>query len=129
MLSVDSYFELLALNRALMEVRFLGGDVDDAVRGSSFLADIHVRLVEEITAYHRDRGETEKVESWQGWRVFGRRTLERQSIVEYVSRFWESLNSEELKRERLEALMKPFIYGQEDVDNLYQEIGRDSVPE
>jgi hypothetical protein len=127
MLTVDSYFELLALNRALMEVRFLGGDVDDAVRGSSYLADIHVRLVEEITAYHRDRGETGRVDSWHGWRVFSGRTLERQSIIEYVSRFWESLDSEELKRERLEALMKPFIYRQEDVDSLYQEIGRDLI--
>jgi len=129
MLGVDAYFELLALNRALMEVRFLGGDVDDAVRGSSHLADIHVRLLEEIIAYHRERGELAKVESWQDWRSFGGRTLERQGIVEYLSIFWASWNSEELKREALEAQMKPFTYSQDDFDSLYRGLEAGSLPE
>lgn len=129
MLGVDAYFELLALNRALMEVRFLGGDVDNAVRGSSHLADIHVRLLEEMISYHRERGERAKVESWQNWRSFGGRMLERQGIVEYLSIFWTSWDSEELKRGALEAQMKPFIYSRDDFESLYRELEEGSLPE
>lgn len=129
MLGVDAYFELLALNRALMEVRFLGGDVDDAVRGRSHLADIHVRLLEEIIAYHRARGELAKVESWKDWRSFGGRSLERRGIVEYLSTFWASWDSGELKRGALEAQMKPFIYSPDDFESLYRELEEGSLPE
>ncbi|WP_199511288.1 hypothetical protein [Nucisporomicrobium flavum] len=128
MLGVDAYFELLALNRALMEVRFLGGDIDDAVRGSSHLADIHARLLEEIIAYHRQREELAKVASWQDWLVFGNRTLERRGIVEYLSEFWSSWDSKEARRAALETQMKPFVYSQEDFDSLYRELEERSLP-
>lgn len=50
MLQVDDYQELLALNRALMEVRYLARDVDNATRGSSFLSNLHERVIDEIKA-------------------------------------------------------------------------------
>jgi len=127
MFAVDTYLELLALNRALMEVRFLGGDVDDAVRGSLHLAELHVRLIDEVIAYHRDREEGEKAESWEQWRAFGGRALERRGIVEYLSAFWARLESGDLKRKALEGQMLPFVYGQEDFDGIYGELERRSL--
>jgi len=124
MLVVGTYFELLAVNRALMEVRFLGSGVDDAVRGSPPLADVHSRLIDELIAYHHGRGEAEKVASWERWRVFGARAIEIQSILEYLSPLWPSLDSEDLKRQVLETQMRPFVYESDDVDRLYRELER-----
>lgn len=122
MLTVDAYLELLALNRALMEVRYLGGEVDDAIRGSSYLTDIHVRLIDTIVSYHRERGENHKVESWGNWRSFAGHGLERQSLVDYLVTFWASLGSQERRSEALENQMRPFNYSREEFDELYQEL-------
>jgi hypothetical protein len=127
MLTVDGHLELLALNRALMEVRFLAGDVDDAVRGSSHLAEVHVRVVDALINFHHGRGETREVESWNEWRSFEGRGLERQGIIGYLISFWAPLGSKELRLEALRNQMRPFTYDQEDLDDLYRELDARSV--
>ncbi|WP_433826192.1 hypothetical protein ACQP2E_29420 [Actinoplanes sp. CA-015351] len=124
MLSVEKYYEMLALNKALMEVRFLGGDIDVALRGSAPLADLHSRLIDELIDHHRRSGEDGKVASWEQWRVFASRGLEIQSIIGYFSPMWSGIKSETVKRQALEAQMRPFIFDDGDVDRLYQEIER-----
>jgi hypothetical protein len=127
MLTIYGHLELLALNRALMEVRFLAGDVDDAVRGSSHLAEVHVQLVDALINFHHERGETREAESWNEWRSFEGRGLERQGIIEYLIPFWAALSSKQLKLEALKNQMRPFTYEQEELDNLYRELDVRSV--
>jgi hypothetical protein len=127
MLTVSDRLELLALNRALMEVRFLAADVDDAVRGSSHLAEVHARVVDAVIDFHRARGETKEVESWNEWRNFEGRGLERRGIVEYLVSFWSSLGSEESRLEALRSQLRPFAYGEEDLIALYRELEDRSI--
>ena len=127
MLTVDGRLELLALNRALMEVRFLAGDVDDAVRGSSHLAEVHVRVVDALINFHHARGETKEVESWIDWRNFDHRGLERRGIIEYLVSFWASLGSKELRLKALRNQMLPFTYSEEDLDEIYRELEARSI--
>ena len=124
MFTVEKYAELLALNKAMMEVRFLGGDIDTALRGSPFLADVHSRVIDELIDYHRQRGEDGKVASWEKWRVFETRTLEIRSVIEYLLPLWGSSDSMDLKRQALTTQMHPFVYNDHDVDRLYEELDR-----
>ncbi|WP_157756683.1 hypothetical protein [Plantactinospora sp. KBS50] len=112
----------VALNRALMEVRFLAADVDDAVRGSSHLAEVHARVVDAVIDLHRAHGDAKEVESWNEWRNFEGRGLERRGIVEYLLSFWVSLDSEELRLEALRSQLHPFIYGDDDLNGIYREL-------
>lgn len=124
MLQVDDYQELLALNRALMEVRYLAGDVDDATRGSSFLSCLHERLINEIKENLRMSGRDGEVAHWENWENFANRKIEPPLIAEYLVQDWAQLPSPEVKREAVRNQLRPFKFSTEDVQLMVQELDR-----
>lgn len=124
MLQVDDYRELLALNRALMEVRYLAREVDDATRGSSFLSALHERVVEEIKVSLRASGRVEEAAQWECWEDFASRKIEPPLIVGYLVQGWTKLSSPEVKREVVINQLRPFKFSAEDVQRIVQELDR-----
>ena len=128
MLQIDSIDELAALNRALMEARYLARDVDGATRGSAFLGQIHERVVDSIIELHDSRGEAEKAESWRKWRRFSTRSTEQLAIVEYLKEMWPHLKTPAARRGAVENQMRPFAYADSDVREMVARI-EVAVPE
>lgn len=124
MLQVNDYQELLALNRGLMEVRYLARDVDNATRGSAFLSDLHERVIKAIKASLRASGQRGEVAAWERWEDFASRTVEPPLITEYLAQNWEHLVSPEVKREVVENQLRPFKFSAEDVQRVVRELDR-----
>jgi hypothetical protein len=66
--SIDSYDELRALHRALMEAKFSESPNDPAIQGSPLLSSISNRVVEALIAIEITKeGEISRAK-WQEWR-------------------------------------------------------------
>lgn len=122
MLQIDDYQELLALNRALMEVRYLARDVDGATRGSSFLSDLHERVIEAIKANLRVFGRDGEVASWERWEDFASRTVEPPLIADYLVQDWLQLPSREAKQKVVMNQLRPFKFSASDVQHMVQQL-------
>lgn len=121
-MEINEYYELLSLNRALMEVRYLARDADDASKGSAHLTNIHTRVIEEIKKHLRASGDHDAAVGWEQWAEFSRREVERPLIIEDLARHWRDLHSYEQKREVLINQMRPFSFTEEDVQRMMQEL-------
>ena len=64
-LIVDDFYELLALHRALFEVRFISDPNDPAVPASPFIGKIAERTIAAIVELGR---EYETAEGWEKWK-------------------------------------------------------------
>lgn len=122
MLTVESYDDLLALNRALMEVRYLASDVDSATRGSAFLSSMHSRIIDELIVYHESRGESGKAEAWHEWRRLAARRIETASITAYLASVWPHLKTVEQKREVVVNQARPFTFSDDEISDLIERV-------
>lgn len=122
MLEIRDYHELLALNRALMEVRYLANDVDDATRGSSFLSQIHERTIEAIKMCLLDAKKGSEAAAWDDWARLDGRKNEILRIIEYLTPLWPRLTSAVQKRKVLVNQLRPFSFRNEDIDQLIVEL-------
>jgi hypothetical protein len=117
-LEVSDYQDLLALNRALMEVRYLARDVDDATRGSSYLSRLHERVIEEIKESLHASGAPGQVVTWEKWQLLETREFEIGKVLEYLGPIWTRLSSADAKREVLTNQLRPFRFTENDVETL-----------
>ena len=118
MLIIENYDDLLALNRALMEVRYLASDVDAATRGSSFLSDVHSRVVDEIVANAETSGNAKEVERWRNWRQFRARSVERPLLLGYLRSVWRGDAEPDQKRRVVTNQLRPFMFTEDDLEQL-----------
>lgn len=122
MLEVTDYQDLLALNRALMEVRYLAREVDDATRGSAYLSRLHERVIEEIKESLRAAGTPGQVATWEKWQRLETREFEIQRVLEYLAPMWMRLPSMDAKREVLMSQLRPFKFAENDVQTLISQL-------
>jgi len=122
MFTVTDYQELVALNRALMEVRYLADNVDDATRGSSFLSILHVRVVDAIKATLSESGNAGQLSDWEKWQLLENRERELPRIMKYLATFWPGLPSEEGKRSVMISMLRPFIFTDDDLQRLISQL-------
>jgi hypothetical protein len=124
--SIDSYDELLALHRALMEAKFSESPNDPAIQGSSLLSSISNCTVEALIAAEISKeGERARVK-WQKWRHF---TLERREykIVQAKLRSetaWKSWSSPEQVK-YVQDLISPLQASEEIIDTLLRDSWED----
>lgn len=123
MLTVDDYDELLALNRALMEVRYHADHVRADTRGSAHLTRVHVRVIDEIIIGLDNGGRAREADGWRNWRKFENREIERPEILRYLREVWSQLSSDEQRREVARNQMSPFEFSHEDVQRILAEVG------
>lgn len=122
MLEIRDYHELLALNRALMEVRYLANDVDDATRGSSFLSRLHERAIEAIKMCLLDAKKESEAAAWDDWMRLDGRENEVLRVIEYLTPLWSRLASAVQKREVLINQLRPFSFRDDDIDQIIVEL-------
>ncbi|MFI7213963.1 hypothetical protein [Micromonospora maritima] len=121
-LVVGNLNELFALNRALMETRFLADGVDAATRGSADLAHLHERVVESIKSSLISGGDTVGAARWVEWQQLERRVRELPAIVAYLETVWDLPLDDVSKRQAVENQLKPFSYPQEKLSELIRQL-------
>lgn len=107
---LDDYYELLNLNKALLEAKFNEFPNDEYITGSPIIAQICNEVVQLLS-------EKKAKDSWNEWRKWENHTkLETRVIASicYVRKDWLNLNIDE-KRKIILDNISPFIANEEDI--------------
>lgn len=121
---IDNYEELVALHRALLEVKFSGNCKDEVLPFSEFIANISNKVVDEIIEYNK-QGKGNKLattQDWVNWRVLEKNQPEWNAILENIQKIdeWrQSLKSE--KENTVKWLASPFILTEKSLNELITE--------
>lgn len=124
MFTVDDYYELLALNRALMETRYHADNVKNDTRGSALLSRVHVRVVNEIIASLERDGKEREAEGWRDWMRLETRSIELPEIMAYLRDAWPRLTTESQRREVVVNHLRPFTFSEDDVRSIIEELNQ-----
>jgi hypothetical protein len=108
MLELADYYELLALHRVLMEVKFSVDVQDRALLFSPLVATLSNKVVEEIIQLQEKVGEQQKAEEWRKWRVLDGSRREWNIIIHRLksSKKWTELSVDE-KSSYIKMLASP----------------------
>ena len=108
--SIDftSYYELLALHRALMEAKFHDTPNDPAVAGSPFVADVANRIVEILANWKQS--DRPAGHDWPSWRHVGPGHREWAVAIDRAREAtnWITWNEDE-RRQFAKILLSPFV--------------------
>ena len=117
MFSIDSYVELLALHRALLELQWVSEPNDPAIIGSSFVADIANRVLDELIAIENAAKRTSRAEDWRQWRELTPDRREFQRLKKRLESLqqWET---DEEQKECIRCLASPFVLSDDLIETL-----------
>ena len=120
--SIDSYIELLALNRALMEAKFSNDPNDNDIAASPIVASIVRRLIDELTIMH-ERADVKTLPSldWKAWCKEGPGEREMSIIRRNLTKisFWNDLDNEQ-RSDYIENLIAPFVVDNDSFSELLE---------
>lgn len=131
MFQIDSYPELLALFRAVIEAKFHPNPEDLDIPGSTILADVANRLVrakvdEEVKLY----GEAAR-SRWRAWARTGPERDEWKSAHRYAASMWKTIWptwSVQERRSAARTLLSPFELDEVTVDAFLREVEATFAP-
>jgi hypothetical protein len=131
MFQIDSYPELIALFRAVIEAKFHANPEDLDVPGSTILANVAIRLTrakvdEEVKLY----GEA-ALSRWQAWARTGPEREEWKSSLRYAASMWKTIWSKwsvEERRSAARTLLSPFELDEVMVDVFLREVEATFTP-
>jgi hypothetical protein len=113
---VNSYGELLALQRVFLEAKFADAPVADELIMSPFVADMWLRVIRELQKVQTENGKPEAQSGWEQWlkekiRVGCR---EWDIAVERTKRHFQSPRwSPDEKKKNAALVFSPFVLSEE----------------
>ena len=121
-LEFDTYYELLALHKSIMAVKFDRNKCLPEAIGSPLLAKQAFRVVSLIVEHFQATGNEKETATWLEWQKADLNRIESKYIVDFISEseWWANL-SEEGKRGAIENFMAPLILNENDVAVLLAE--------
>ena len=121
---VETYHELLALNRALMEVRYLGDGIDGVTRGSALLSELHERVVDAIEQKMTESGDKRGLANAKAWRNLREHEDAIKGVLNYLLPYWLQFPDDESRSFALRNQLRPFNFSEEDIDWLMAELAQ-----
>lgn len=113
--------ELLAVHRALMELRSVKEPNNVDVIGSRFVAQFAHRVLDALIELEEKQGNVERVNQWKTWRTIDESRSEWGLLQHRIRsvHHWEQI-SEENRRGYINDVASPFILSSEQVELFLQ---------
>ncbi|HEX6391957.1 MAG TPA: hypothetical protein VFZ97_00855 [Acidimicrobiales bacterium] len=111
--------QLLILQRALLEAKFLAEPRDPALQGSPILAELSFGVVQAIKDHYARVGDRGRVQQWIDWSQWHRRTIEKDLVRDHLRSLekWNQM-SEEVRMAYVRSLVAPFVITPEELGEL-----------
>lgn len=118
--------ELLNLHMALLEAKFHTSPENELVAGSPLVANIYIQVRDLLI-------ESDSEGRWQDWFLLKNRLDRREQAVALMRRSkrrdrWNQITLEE-KRKIARDFLAPFLFDEEELENVIAEADRESVGE
>jgi hypothetical protein len=84
MFKIDNYYDLLAIHRALMEVKFSKSIQDASLVYSPIISKISIMIVNEIITTLEKEGKLDDANKWKNWMILDESRQEWDCIVNNI---------------------------------------------
>lgn len=127
-LTINDYDELVAVHRALLELKTISNPNDEAVIGSPLVAQFAHRLLDTIIEADRERVGNDSASRWNSWRLLDESRREWGLIANQIANVdnWDRMSSEQ-RREYITNVASPFKLSEAQLDSLVDIGGLDNV--
>ncbi len=118
--SINNYYDLLNLHKALLEAKFHKNPDNENVAGSPIIAKMCNDIVDLLTQYDIER---KGKNIWTDWRKIENQIFYKKRVIEAIMCFekWNKLSYEN-KISTIQNYLSPFICTQKDFDELINEL-------
>lgn len=99
-LEIDNYWELLALHKSLMAVKFDPAAYIKEAQGSPFTSSLAFKVFDLLVSSSKEEGKTKQAEGWLSWQVADKSRHETQLLLKCISELEWWLEAEEEYREK-----------------------------
>ncbi len=107
-LEIESYWELLALHKSLMAVKFDPDAYLKEAQGSPFTSSLAFKIFDLLVSSSKENGKTKQAEGWLSWQVADRSRHETQILLKRISESdWWPEAEEEYREKYVVEFMSP----------------------
>lgn len=126
--AINDYNELLAVHRALLELKTITEPFDEAVIGSSIVAGFANRLLDAIIEMEKEKSGEEGARKWAAWRSIDESRREWTLIANQIAIIddWDKMSLQQ-KREYVVNIASPFTLTVSQIDALINSEPADDV--
>lgn len=120
MLEIQDYNELMALHKLLMERHYKLEFHSDELIGSSYLADLSNRVLDNLIKYDEEKGGPERTQSWKRWRALDSTRPEWSMLLQRlkgIGKWWRRQSVDE-KKNYILILLSPYTVTLEQLNEL-----------
>ena len=113
-LEIKDYWELLALHKSLMAVKFDPEAYLKEAQGSPFTSSLAFKVFDLLVSTSKKEGKTAQAEGWLSWQIADKSRLETELLLKRISEseWWSEANSD--RREKFVIdFMSPLILEEE----------------
>lgn len=99
-IEIENYWELLALHKSLMAVKFDPNPYLPEAQGSPYTASLAFKVFDQLVNASNADGKTEQAKNWLEWQVADSERAETKLLLQSISNedWWPGANSEERKK-------------------------------
>lgn len=99
-LEIDSYWELLALHKSIMDVKFNPETKFRPAQGSPYTGSLAFKVFNLLVEASVAEGKQKQADDWLSWQVADRNRNETELLLEHIteSKWWESANFQEREK-------------------------------
>ncbi len=109
MVEILDYYELLAVHRALQELKWIEHPRDPAVIGSPYVAKFAHRVLDALIEIERGKGNHDAANAWKTWRQIDETRAEWNSIQRQIQLTldWNQMDKKD-KQHHVKNIASPF---------------------
>lgn len=98
-IEIDNYFELLALHKTIMAVKFDANSCLPEAQGSPFTASLAVKVFNALIHYFESENKIKERDNWLNWQVADENRSETKLLKERIKNlsWWENSNLDQRK--------------------------------
>ena len=107
-LEFDSYYEVLALHKSLMAVKFDKNRCLPEAQGSPYTATLALKVFDLLVEFSKNEGKLSQADEWLAWQIADESRIETGLLLQHISNadWWKS-SSEEQKEKYIANFMAP----------------------
>ena len=105
-IEIDNYYELLALHKTMMAVKFDENSCLREAQGSPFTASLAFKVFDCLVTQSLDEGKQKQAQGWLDWQVADKSRTETELLLQHIS---ESVWWEEAAQDHKEKYVRDFM--------------------
>lgn len=118
-IELENYYELLALHKTIMAVKFDENSCLREAQGSPFTASLAFKVFDCLVAHSLDEGKEKQAQNWLDWQVADKSRNEAELLLRHIAEStWWGDAAQEQKEEYVRDFMAPLVLIEEDFNEI-----------